>query len=839
MSDEQLIATPSVFGETGNLLLERELGRGGMGGVYLGRDKMLDRPIAVKIMLPEYGADVEFVNRFKREAQAAAKLIHPNIAQIYAYGIANGMPYIAMELAAGGSLDQLMKNSPAGEIDVTRVLKLCQQVAQALRCASDQGLVHGDVKPENILLDANGNAKLVDFGLAGMKNDTNEVWGTPYYIAPEKVKKEAVDFRADMYSLGGTLYHALTGVAPFEGADAVEVVKKRFEASPRKPSELRKDLSPQIDELVMKMLKLDPKERFPSLEALVKAFDLVLSEGLGEVLLTREPAPAAKAGTPASGKPLLKTGGKRMILKKHGDGASANNSVKGGVKFVAKPHSVAPVTTDLEDEDGEEDGNLGVKVIAVVVSVILIVGGIIGALVWYQRADADSKLKSANEQIVVGYNKACEAILATRDLSRNYELEFARFAERATENCEKFTRELAELLPDFANQIKPAMTKELLDAIASTNQTAAVTNAPINAVASTNAVTNLQVVVATNITANADASVKEPPLAVKDMRELWERAYACQASAIRVGVELRKLIERCQIAEDQSVVPTEEIAKNRGDLSLELTEQYNAIKGSKDVQETQKAIGFIKSKGEKTVKKAINDIRVAKLEQEREEQRQREEAERKRRLEEQEAAHQREIETETAAAKDRFEAIVRDGWLKSLDFKRAIRELERLKEDFKTAEGEIAIKNELRKLEAMKSVVDIFIEHAKEYQFKKGSIKGKKICEINDKEMRLVGEDGSKLRITWQTFYEKYHGNLNELIIRFVEKGRQTIKLSNLKWAEAMSGAALSMRIICADDPAAANRGASIAKSAVAEFPDFLKAAKVMFPDIDFDAANE
>jgi serine/threonine protein kinase len=214
MSDVQLIQTPCVFGENGNFLLELKLGRGGMGGVYLGRDKMLDRPVAVKVMLKEFGADAEFVERFKKVAQAAARLIHPNIAQIYSYGIADEMPYIAMELVAGGSLDQIMRNSGANS-DVPRIMKICEQVAQALRCAADQGLVHGDIKPENVLLDSNGNAKLVDFGLAAMQKDTDEIWGTPYYIAPEKVRKEAVDYRADMYSLGGTLYHSLCGVAPF------------------------------------------------------------------------------------------------------------------------------------------------------------------------------------------------------------------------------------------------------------------------------------------------------------------------------------------------------------------------------------------------------------------------------------------------------------------------------------------------------------------------------------------------------------------------------------------------------------------------------------------------
>ena len=125
-----LIKTPGVFGDNGNFLLEREIGSGGMGGVYMGRDKRLDRPVAVKVMLKELGADADFVERFKKEAQAAARLIHPNIVQVYSYGICEGMPYIAMELAAGGSLFSLMGVAP-GKTDIQRVLKVCQQIGRA------------------------------------------------------------------------------------------------------------------------------------------------------------------------------------------------------------------------------------------------------------------------------------------------------------------------------------------------------------------------------------------------------------------------------------------------------------------------------------------------------------------------------------------------------------------------------------------------------------------------------------------------------------------------------------------------------------------------------------
>ena len=361
MSEEQLIPTPSLFGETGNFLLEREMGRGGMGGVYLGRDKMLDRPVAVKVMLKEYGDDAEFVEKFKREAQAAARLIHPNIAQIYTYGIANGMPYIAMELVAGGSLDRLMQNSGAS-IDITRVMKIGEQVAQALRCAADQGLVHGDVKPENILLDANGNAKLVDFGLAAMQKNTNEIWGTPYYIAPEKVKKEAVDFRADMYSLGGTLYHALTGVAPFEGDDAAAVVRKRFEGAPVPPSQVRPGISPQIDALILKMLALDPAERYPSFEALLEDFKRIMTYGLTAGGTGRMPTGALpsghKIGLKGRKRFKMKTSttklgstGELSDFSEDGEGGEGESGGTGGSGVKRHPTMTA-AAKDTPDEEG-------------------------------------------------------------------------------------------------------------------------------------------------------------------------------------------------------------------------------------------------------------------------------------------------------------------------------------------------------------------------------------------------------------------------------------------------------------------------------------------------------
>ena len=157
-NEETMLKPPCEFGR---FIVERELGHGGMGGVYLARDKMLDRKVGIKVMLKSLGDDPAFVERFQREAQAAARLNHPNIAQIYSFGTEQGMPYIAMEFVGGGSLDKEMEANP-GTMDPLHVMKIGQQMADALAAAAENGLVHGDVKPENVLFDNDGNAKQGD-----------------------------------------------------------------------------------------------------------------------------------------------------------------------------------------------------------------------------------------------------------------------------------------------------------------------------------------------------------------------------------------------------------------------------------------------------------------------------------------------------------------------------------------------------------------------------------------------------------------------------------------------------------------------------------------------------
>ena len=858
---EQLIQTPGVFGENGNFLLEREIGAGGMGGVYMGRDKMLDRPVAVKVMLKEFGSDPEFVEKFKREAQSAAKLIHPNIAQIYSYGICDGMPYMAMELAAGGSLFTIMNANP-GKADVARVIKICQQVAQALQCASDQGFVHGDVKPENILLDSNGNAKLVDFGLAGMQKDTDEIWGTPYYISPEKVKKEPVDYRADMYSLGGTLYHALTGVAPFEGTDPIAVVKKRFEGMPRKPSEIRPELTPAIDNLVMTMLALNKEERYPSFEALLEAFKSVLTTGLTASLPNPTTAAPTKKPVAAGGRRMMTVRGRRTAMMKR-PGATIKKKLEGEE---GNEGSLEDVEKPASDEEEEEGGNLGLKVVGVIVGAVLLIGGVIGGLIWYQVADKKARAAEERAQIVSGIEKARGAISDTVANATKFADEFDAFAARAIDECQKPTDALKKILPeDQGSLLKPGPTKELVDAIAATNE------AP--AVATVAPVTNAAPVSATNA-APAAASKEQPkgqtatnappataakpaeqkqeggkgekkseqvPQVIITMNELWERAYGCQASAVRIRHSVRKLQAKSLEAEDLKSETKEDMDK-LADLSRTLVDMLDQIKTSKDVENVRKGITYIKSRGEKTVEQTVKRLRLEKLEAERKAKAEAAAAAEKARLEKLAEERKAKVEEETAGAKAKFDAIVAQGCVRQLDWKSALRLLGTAKSEMTTPEGQLACDLEIRKINDMKRVHDIFIKNLGGHVFK-GKLNKCKVASVDEKEINLLkADEKSKLKISWQKFYKDYPGNLNEIINAYIFNSRNTsakVRLSLREWADAMTGAALTMQLVCGEVNGAMERSEVLVKEVVKNFPEYQKTAQEIFPDIKFEETTE
>ncbi len=255
--------------------LRHMIGTGGMGTVYLGHDISLERDVAVKMMREEFSKKPQFVESFLREARAAAALNHPNVAQIYSFGEQDSSYYLVMELLSGGSLDdRLEKERRLSEIEV---LDIGIQIASGLRIACEHGLIHRDIKPGNILFAQDGTAKVVDFGLAQFEDkDKNSkehkvegIWGTPYYLAPEKVTNDVEDFRSDIYSLGGTLYHALAGRAPFEADTSTEIVLKHLHSPTVSLRAFVPDCTPQTAEVIGRMLKRDPADRHQSYDELL------------------------------------------------------------------------------------------------------------------------------------------------------------------------------------------------------------------------------------------------------------------------------------------------------------------------------------------------------------------------------------------------------------------------------------------------------------------------------------------------------------------------------------------------------------------------------------------
>jgi serine/threonine protein kinase len=254
---------------------------GGMGTVYRAFDTTLEREVAVKLMKRELADDAQALEGFYREARACAALNHTNIIHIYTFDECDGQLYLVMELADRGSVDsRIEKEKCLPELDV---LDVGIKVASALDTALKHSLLHRDIKPGNILFNADGEPKLVDFGLAkNIESEVEEeaVWGTPYYIAPEKIKREREDFLSDMYSLAGTLYHALTGHVPFEAPSIDEVIAAHIHTQLTPPNLVVPEISqPTSDALVRAMAKR-PADRFQSYDEFIMALTAARSQFL-------------------------------------------------------------------------------------------------------------------------------------------------------------------------------------------------------------------------------------------------------------------------------------------------------------------------------------------------------------------------------------------------------------------------------------------------------------------------------------------------------------------------------------------------------------------------------
>ena len=293
-----LIAAESVLG--GRYRLVRLIAGGGMAQVWESHDEILARAVAVKVLHPHLAEDGAFLERFRREAVAAARLAHPNVVAVFDTGVDCGVAYIVMELVSGRTLRELL--AAQGALGPARAVQIAAQVAEALDYAHAQGIVHRDVKPANILIADDGRVKVADFGIAKAAStvfgsnaeltQTGAIVGTAKYLSPEQVNGEPQDRRADIYSLGVVLYEMLCGRPPFTGDSELAVAMQHVRAAPIGPRQVRAGIPRPLEAAVLKAMAKAPADRFDTAGDLRAALSTIdLADDDATAMVTRDPTP--------------------------------------------------------------------------------------------------------------------------------------------------------------------------------------------------------------------------------------------------------------------------------------------------------------------------------------------------------------------------------------------------------------------------------------------------------------------------------------------------------------------------------------------------------------------
>jgi serine/threonine-protein kinase len=354
MADDE----PRVLGN--RYEITKAIARGGMARVYLARDRSLDRPVAVKELVPEFAADESFVERFRREAQAAANLTHPNIVGVYDWGTQDNTYFIIMEYVDGPVLSKVLRDE--GPLHPRRAAELASEVAAALGFAHSRGVVHRDVKPGNVILTSSGQAKVTDFGIARAMSAPEEnltqagsVMGTATYFSPEQAQGLQVDQRSDLYSLGVVLFEMVTGRTPFTGETPLAIAYKHVQDQPPAPSTLVSGLPAGLEAVIMKLLRKRPEDRYANAEDLRADLRRFLN---GQATLAEQER-AAAVGTPTSAV-----------------------AATGAAVAAAEPAPVAEPDPEPVDEEQSRTGMyLGILVVLLVI--------LAGVLFWFARSLGD------------------------------------------------------------------------------------------------------------------------------------------------------------------------------------------------------------------------------------------------------------------------------------------------------------------------------------------------------------------------------------------------------------------------------------------------------------------
>jgi hypothetical protein len=279
--DEPATQGRGLVGKTlGGYKIGERVGRGGMGTVYRATQVSLNRVIALKILTPKVSKDPAFVRRFQQEAQAAGRLNHPNIVQVYDVGSDKDLHFYSMEFIENGTVQDLATKQ--GALDPDLALAIVTDAARGLEYAEKKNIVHRDIKPDNLMINAEGVVKINDLGLAhDVAGDEagGEIFGTPHFIAPEQARGEKVDSRSDLYSLGATFYRLLTGANPFQGENVQEILRKQIEEDPTPLREVKREIPAALEAIVLKLMKKAPEDRYQSATALLQ--DLERAAGGG------------------------------------------------------------------------------------------------------------------------------------------------------------------------------------------------------------------------------------------------------------------------------------------------------------------------------------------------------------------------------------------------------------------------------------------------------------------------------------------------------------------------------------------------------------------------------
>ena len=348
----------------GRYTVQDKIGIGGMATVYRGLDEVLGRTVAIKTMLPQYAADPSFAARFKQEAQAAAALQSPYIVGVYDWGKDGDTYYIVMEYLRGTDLKTGIKRH--GALDCRKVAQIGSQICQALSVAHGHDIIHRDIKPQNIMVQPDGNIKVMDFGIARAKNShltaDNSVLGTAHYVSPEQTQGKELGPQSDLYSLGIVMYEAATGRVPFDGDDAISVALKQVNEQPVPPSQINPNIDATLEGIILKCMRKNPAERFQTADELRRVLNDYLAGrivNLGEATSLITAAPTSQLNRTPGGRTQAMP---RAAVTPTATGRiPASGSTQGGVQ--------------VPEEKKGGKGKVAAIVIGVIVAIALIAGG--------------------------------------------------------------------------------------------------------------------------------------------------------------------------------------------------------------------------------------------------------------------------------------------------------------------------------------------------------------------------------------------------------------------------------------------------------------------------------